>query len=779
MEILNQRTFLRRMGMALLVLAFAAQGLWAQSRPYTSYTAIRGTDGFSNNEGYAKLVDNKTSTKWCCRCSDSCYVDFMSADSIVPVGYVLTTGNDNREYWGRNPKNWVIKAKAGENDGWTTLIAVNNDSVLQDEDYQTYQFGISNQKSFRYFRFVASGVTTADSVFQMSELKFLIPMTADYRANLSNAVVDSLAPIYYSTGSPVVLNYAVKSADGTLLTKNTHYTAAVKNSSGEIVETIVKAGLYTLTITAKEGGGYTDSLSLPFEVSRIPVGLLVDEYYEPDDVEHYYACIPTEGADSLVFTSDCSVNRFTVYSDNKRTSNGALTMTAPEGYVFMVANTANFIKAPEFRQASSPVSASKNTLLDKLGYLTIYDGADTLCTSLGKGRYYLSDRMPYICSTGRSMTLAFHSDTVSRYRGLELTVMLVDASKYYKVEVDRYMEYGRIIADKDSAKVNEVVTFSVVPDEGYRFAGFDWWDSYVMMLNDSTFIMPAKDIHIGADFIEAELVTYLDKDSVAHSVMATPLTSANFYLLRDYGGFFIINDSLNINRGAYCDNGFSLILADSACLNLGGYYLYSEGDVCIYSQSHGKSTGTILIKSDDDYGLYARNITFSGANINIESTGQGGHYSAPQFAKAKIRAEGYDAIKAEGNVVIKGGNIKAVSTYGYGISAGDSIVIGYSAPSDTILVSSFSPESVVRIADGQTFLVVADTPFEISGIVGDVSSLAGKVLTPMLNPTAVTLTNDTKAKTYGAYYTIDGVRLVGKPAAKGVYIQDRRKVVVR
>ena len=140
--------------------------------------------GNEDSEGYAKLFDQNKSTKWCVVNStgewQTIWVDFKSNQSIVPTGYILTTGNDTYTYYGRNPKSWRIYAKAGESDDWTMLVTVSDgkNAGLGTKNNTDYSFDISNQKAYQFFRFEVSAIEGKDGwnpnnyVFQLAEFQF-------------------------------------------------------------------------------------------------------------------------------------------------------------------------------------------------------------------------------------------------------------------------------------------------------------------------------------------------------------------------------------------------------------------------------------------------------------------------------------------------------------------------------------------------------------------------------------------------------------------------------
>ncbi|MBQ2188077.1 MAG: fibronectin type III domain-containing protein, partial [Bacteroidales bacterium] len=154
------------------------------SQIITGYTATSGAGGYNTNEGYAKLVDNDRSTKWC-RKMENVYIEFHSESRFVPTGYILTTGSDNATAHGRNPKDWVIKAKLKVGDPWTTIATVTNDNVLQDVNTTDFEFAIDNHLPYRYFRFEVSANQGNDS-FQLGEFRFLgyVPTNSLHLADL-------------------------------------------------------------------------------------------------------------------------------------------------------------------------------------------------------------------------------------------------------------------------------------------------------------------------------------------------------------------------------------------------------------------------------------------------------------------------------------------------------------------------------------------------------------------------------------------------------------------
>ena len=156
------------------------------------------------NEAYYQLVDGKLTpedgTKWCMvGIGSGIYIEFESSVAFVPTGYILTTGNDTAAEGdeNRNPKNWKVLAKVNKDDErWTELSIVENDTVMQKENYASFTFALNqipnNQKAYKYFKFEVSAVQSG-STFQLSEFEFIghmdDPSDPDYTTQIQNGVV--------------------------------------------------------------------------------------------------------------------------------------------------------------------------------------------------------------------------------------------------------------------------------------------------------------------------------------------------------------------------------------------------------------------------------------------------------------------------------------------------------------------------------------------------------------------------------------------------------------
>ena len=122
-----------------------------------TFTALEGNpEGVSEAENFKKLFDGKKTindfSKWCCKFSGSAYVIFEASKAGVPVGYTITTGDDNANWGcsGRNPLSWKLYGNnEGENGAWTLIQAVENDTKLQDKNCTSYDFTCEGSTSYK------------------------------------------------------------------------------------------------------------------------------------------------------------------------------------------------------------------------------------------------------------------------------------------------------------------------------------------------------------------------------------------------------------------------------------------------------------------------------------------------------------------------------------------------------------------------------------------------------------------------------------------------------
>ena len=161
-----------------------------------TFTALAGNPEGYKGETYANLVDGQDS-KWCCEFSGSAYVIFKASKAGVPVGYTITTGNDNEEYNGRNPKSWKLYGNnTGGNDAWELIDKVENDKVLQDKNNTSYDFTCEGSTSYQYFKWEISAIH-GGSLLQVGEFELKFYTCTHKNADDSSAlgaVIETVDP---------------------------------------------------------------------------------------------------------------------------------------------------------------------------------------------------------------------------------------------------------------------------------------------------------------------------------------------------------------------------------------------------------------------------------------------------------------------------------------------------------------------------------------------------------------------------------------------------------
>lgn len=133
-------------------------------------TAISGPGEVNgNNEGYEKLFDGNTGTKWYYEGAASPDAIIFSTDHAVKaLRYSLTTANDHTNYADRIPKAWTLYGGDSENGTWTEIAQhTEDDNCIENAgNEQEVTFDIPNPASYQYYKLVFES-----SKIQFSEFK--------------------------------------------------------------------------------------------------------------------------------------------------------------------------------------------------------------------------------------------------------------------------------------------------------------------------------------------------------------------------------------------------------------------------------------------------------------------------------------------------------------------------------------------------------------------------------------------------------------------------------
>ena len=167
-------------------------------------TALAGNPvGYTGktDETYKNLFDGKKKegdfSKWCCEFSGSAYVILEASKVGIPVGYTITTGNDNANprCGGRNPLSWKLYGNnEGKEGAWTLIDKVENDKVLQDKNYASYDFKCECSTSYQYFKWEISAIHSG-SLLQVGEFELKLNTCSHKNADGSSALGEAIKTV--------------------------------------------------------------------------------------------------------------------------------------------------------------------------------------------------------------------------------------------------------------------------------------------------------------------------------------------------------------------------------------------------------------------------------------------------------------------------------------------------------------------------------------------------------------------------------------------------------
>ena len=172
----------------LLTLLFVPTRMVAQTDYDTSvkFTAIEGNPvGHGIAMTYNNLFDGKKTrgnfSMWGCYFYGSAYVIFEASKAGVPVGYTITTGEDNASFNGRNPLSWKLYGNnTGEDSNWTLIQEVSNDEKLEDKNYASYDFTCEGSTYYKYFKWEISAIHNGNFL-QVGEFELKLKTTCSHK----------------------------------------------------------------------------------------------------------------------------------------------------------------------------------------------------------------------------------------------------------------------------------------------------------------------------------------------------------------------------------------------------------------------------------------------------------------------------------------------------------------------------------------------------------------------------------------------------------------------
>lgn len=306
--------------------------------------------------------------------------------------------------------------------------------------------------------------------------------------------------------------------------------------------------------------------------------------------------MPTKATRNV--TIPAGVSSFKVYDDGGAGGNysngcdGTLVLTAPVGCRLQLSGTI--------------LSYSDDNL-------SVYNGSDKSAPILINEMHSTGNAViettsiSTVSSTGRSMTLYFHTDGGYQLDGLDLTVTVLDASAEYTINGIGDVTNGSIAAtvgdeDVTKAKLSDVVTLTVTPADNYVLSDLSVVDANSETVsvtrdfwaNTATFTMPASEVTVTPTFTND---IFVNMPKTGEKTVTIP-ANVHWFKVYDDGGKddsydFFCNGTLVLTA----PEGYQLQLSGNITTDNVDYLTVYDGDQVdnehiLINQAHSSSSGT-------------------------------------------------------------------------------------------------------------------------------------------------------------------------------------------
>ncbi len=549
------------------------------------------------------------------------------------------------------------------------------------------------------FNISGGGEATTKNIKNKESLTLIPKGSEQYQ--LSVATISGISASYDLTGSYLDIPFSVSDAEENTLKLGTDYTATLGTTSQESPTIhITEGGKYTLTITGM--GSYAGSKSVDFEV--VSIGFKKDA--NGDD----YINMPKTG----IYDADIpeGVSSFNVYDDGgakakySNSYDGGLVLTAPDHYVLQLTGTVT-------------AEVSGNTLYD---YLMVYDGGSTSAQKIGDkyGSDESGENIGTLISSGKQMTLTFHSDVSGQRDGLNLTATLKrDLGSCVIADIDDQPYTGSAI---EPAVVMTYEGTALVKDVDYEVTY-----SNNTIVGTATITITGKGNYAGKTSKTFNIVKATPTVSAPAAVENLIYTGGSLNLVAagttDFGTLLYSTDGNNYSEGI------------PTATNAGTYTVYYKvaGDA-----NHNDVSGSIEVT------ITQKAVTSDDITIDIPSQTWTGSELTPVITVKD--GETTLTLNADYTVTAPSGTIQDAGDYTYTIS-GKGNYSGEKAATFTII-----PKAVTN--DGITIAAIADQTYTGSAIEPEVTVNDGETTLTLGTDYEVAYSNNISAGT--ATVTISG-----------------------
>lgn len=263
-------------------------------------------------------------------------------------------------------------------------------------------------------------------------------------------------------------------------------------------------------------------------------------------------------------------------------------------------------------------------------------------------------------------------------------------------------------------------------------------------------------------------VDFVDEEGIVGNTDAFLMTGEEdsqitngWYVVRNSNTDANINNGVDIirNGGYRCQYGsFNLILCDDAEMTMDDTFTTYECKLNIFGQSKGNGKLTISANGTAIDNLWS-NMTINGGTISVNS-------------------EESWAIHTFDGLIINGGSLTACSKSSDAIYG--SVILAANKPTDTFLAKSpndyYCVHGSVTIAPNISY-IGNDVIYENMLSPDQVKDINGVTLAPYSTTTSLNSVSQERVQSDN-WYTLDGRKLMQKPAAPGMYIHRGQKVVI-
>ena len=605
----------------------------------------------------------------------------------------------------------------------------------------------------------------------------VLPIMGD--KDLATATISGVSATYNYSGTPIEITYTVTAFGGATLTKGTHYTATIDGTDATTVST---AGLHTLTITAKDGSGYTGSQSVSFRVF-VP---LAYQQYDTTNKEltdqtisagtYSLMTSSTTGMDTgwYVVTEDVTASsRIWVNGDVSLVLCDGVTLTASRGIevrsgksltIYTQSGNTGALTANSVDQYGSAIGGAG--AFASGGTITIH-GGEISATSYGEGSCAIG---------GNSSTVTIYGGRVSAWHDLNSTsIGGADAT----VNLGWCRSTDNIYAKSFGGTVNLLGNF-VFDDNRQQVVTTD-------NVNSNRRIVPQGNewfVLFNSQGGSAVAQQTIDNNATATEPTAPTRTGYTF------GGWYTDAD---------CTDGNAYDFSAAVTANLTLYAKWTLTPFAITTPESFEATvggsaattatmgQTVTLTLKSGYTLRG-SITATDANSQtVALTDEGnGTYTFTMPASA-VNVVAFAGIIEPGWTLAgtyKTQNFTADDTYYYGFvgTAGTGTELGTFVqvggyvrvkPMRAYLVApggtpKAAARRMTRAADGEE--LPATLRVRLLGSNGETTGIV---------ESEKVIVNSEKFASATGWYTLDGRRLAGKPSQRGIYINKGKKVVIK